>query len=88
MILNNNNNEEYILKCNICNNENFIELLEFQKFYISKCNNCSFVFSRKIPTSDMINKCYEGYDRSVFLSLDSIKNIEKLAKKQIKRCLA
>ena len=82
---NNNNNEEYILKCNICDHKIFTELLKFQKFYLSKCNNCNFVFSRKIPTIEMINKCYEGYDRLVLLSAESQKNIERLIRKQIKR---
>ena len=78
-----NNNEENILKCNICEHKNFRVLLKYQKFYLSKCEKCNFVFSRKLPSIEMINKCYEGYDRSVKLSMESLKNIEKLAKKQI-----
>ncbi len=79
------NKEEYITKCNICSNQDLTELLEYQKFYLKKCKNCNFIFSSKIPNIEMINECYSGYDRSVVLSDNSIKNIEKIIRRQIKK---
>lgn len=81
----NNKNEKYLLKCNLCDHKNLTDILEFKKFHLCKCNNCNFVFSKKLPTIQMINKCYQAYDRSVRLSQESIKNIEKKVKKQIKK---
>ena len=77
--------EELILKCNICDNKNISELLDYKKFYLKECKKCDFYFSNKIPNINMINECYSEYDRSVTLSDNSIKNIEVIVNRHIKK---
>ena len=68
----------YIEKCNICKESLFSILKNYEKYYLNKCNNCNFIFSRKIPTTDELNQCYGGYNREIKWSLESLNNIEKI----------
>ena len=80
-----NKKNKYITNCNICNHNSFVDLNKYKEFHLCKCNNCSFIFSKKLPDKEMINDCYNKYDRSISLSEKSLENIENFINNQIKK---
>ena len=73
--------EEYHLSCLICNNPKLKDLEYYKHAFLTKCQNCNFVFSRKIPSQKELNKHYEGYGRNDYLSPITIKRYNELLDK-------
>ena len=69
----------YIEKCNICKESSFSILKNYEKYYLNKCNNCNFIFSRKIPTTEELNQVYDNFKREIKWSLESLNNIARIA---------
>ena len=51
-----------VINCPICNSNNLFELRNYKKNHLSKCLNCSLVFSNKKPTKEEINDVYSNYN--------------------------
>lgn len=64
--------------CLICNSTELQDLEEYDKQYLCKCQSCSFVFSKRIPTSEELTKHYEGYGRNDYLSPITIRRYHEL----------
>ena len=77
--------ENFIKKCNICKKSSFLTVKNFEKFYLNKCTECNFVFSKKIPSTKEMQQCYDAYDRNNNLSLISLNNIKKIVISHIKK---
>ena len=60
--------KEYHLSCLICNNPKLKDFEYYKHAFLTKSQNCNFVFSRKIPSQNELNKHYEGYGRNDYLS--------------------
>lgn len=67
--------------CLICNSTLLIDLPDYQKDALSQCSSCKFVFSKWIPTSEELEKHYEGYGRNDYLSPITIKRYHELLDK-------
>ena len=59
--------------CLVCNSSDLKNLLGYEKHFLIKCSNCSFVFAKKIPTNKELELHYEGYGRNDYLSPITIK---------------
>ena len=60
-------------QCLICNSSDLKSIRRYEKHFLIKCNNCSFFFSKKIPTQKELELHYEGYGRNDYLSPITIK---------------
>lgn len=60
-------------QCLICNSSDLTSLRGYEKHFLIKCSNCSFVFAKKIPTQKELELHYEGYGRNDYLSPITIK---------------
>jgi 2-polyprenyl-3-methyl-5-hydroxy-6-metoxy-1,4-benzoquinol methylase len=67
--------------CLICNSKQITPLIGYEKHYLVKCNSCGFVFSQAIPSSEELEKHYEGYGRNDYLSPITIKRYHELLDK-------
>ena len=68
-------------KCLICNSEHLKLMPDYPKTALVKCENCSFVFSKKIPSNKELSDHYEGYSRDDYLSPITITRYEELLDK-------
>lgn len=55
------NKETWIDACPVCNSSDLKELKGFSKVYLAKCQQCSFVFSRKKPSTEELAAYYDQY---------------------------
>lgn len=65
-------------KCLLCNGTNLKDLKIYQKDGLVKCGSCSFVFSKKIPTSQELLAHYDQYRRNTKVSRITIKRYNEL----------
>lgn len=71
----------YHKKCLLCNSDNLKMLKKYISAHLCKCNECKFIFSKKIPSSNDLIKYYDGYGRSDYLSDVTIKRYNHLLDK-------
>ena len=60
-------------QCLICNSSDLKSIRGYEKHFLIKCSNCSFVFAKKNPTQKELELHYEGYGRNDYLSPITIK---------------
>lgn len=53
-----------IQNCLLCKNSNLEILKNYQKDYLVKCQDCSFVFSNQAPSQEELDKVYSNYSRN------------------------
>lgn len=58
--------------CLVCNSPSLKPLVGYQKHYLTKCNNCGFVFCSKIPTVEELNDYYKVYAYSGELNISPV----------------
>jgi 2-polyprenyl-3-methyl-5-hydroxy-6-metoxy-1,4-benzoquinol methylase len=64
--------------CTLCHSEKITHLRGYEKNHLSKCSNCGFVFCKKIPTQEELEKYYENYGSEHYLSPITISRYEEL----------
>lgn len=67
--------------CLVCNSTQIKPLKDYVKYHLCQCAKCSFVFAQKIPTSEELEKHYEGYGRNDYLSPITIKRYHEILDK-------
>ncbi|PLX01586.1 MAG: hypothetical protein C0594_12910 [Marinilabiliales bacterium] len=60
------NNEHH--NCLICSSSHISNIIGYENAFLVKCNQCGFVFSKKIPSDDELVKHYDNYSRDDYLS--------------------
>lgn len=66
-------------QCHICKGESFQSLeQQFNHQHLVRCNNCGFIFFRRIPTIAELEKHYSGYPRNNPLSDITVKRYNEL----------
>ena len=68
----------YHSSCLICDSTKIIDLKKYDENFLVKCKECSFVFSKKIPSEKELENHYEGYSRNDYLSPITIKRYHEL----------
>jgi 2-polyprenyl-3-methyl-5-hydroxy-6-metoxy-1,4-benzoquinol methylase len=58
--------------CLVCNSKSLKPLVGYQKHYLTKCNNCDFVFCSKVPTVEELNDYYKVYAYSGELNISPV----------------
>jgi len=66
--------------CTICNSNEITLLKNFEKLYLVKCKQCSFVFDKRIPTQEELYEHYKVYSYSTLKPLpkETSKSYNKL----------
>jgi len=64
--------------CLICNSTNLLIYKGYEKVHLCKCGACGFVFSKKIPSKEVIEKYYENYGLGDFISPITIKRYHEI----------
>ena len=64
--------------CLICNSEKLKQMPGYEVAFLTKCSNCGFVFSSRIPTTQELISYYEGYGRNDYLSPITIKRYNEI----------
>ncbi len=65
--------------CLICDSSNLKELPDYSDAFLTKCQDCSFVFIKKIPSEDELFNFYDNnYDRTDYFSSITIKRYNEL----------
>ncbi len=65
--------------CLICDSSNLKELPDYSDAFLTKCQDCSFVFEKKIPTSAELVEFYDNnYERTEYFSSITIKRYNEL----------
>lgn len=64
--------------CIICYSTNLKYLPTYKKAFLCKCQACSFVFSKQIPSDEQLQTYYKGYGRNGYLSPITIKRYNEL----------
>lgn len=72
----------YHTKCPNCNSTYLLVLEKYKSNHLTKCNNCSFVFCKPIPTVDELNSYYAeySYGGDYFVSPITIKRYKEILK--------
>jgi len=71
------------INCPLCNTDNKIIVNNLTQHFISKCINCTFVYSHVAPSSSELANVYDNYDRNIGISdIDKI-NYKKKFKELI-----
>ena len=68
-------------KCLICNSSKLNNLKKYNSAHLCKCNECKFIFSKKIPYSNELINYYDEYGRTNYLSDVKIKRYNELLDK-------
>ena len=68
----------YHSSCLICDSIITIDLKKYDENFLVKCKECSFVFSKKIPSEKELENHYEGYSRNDYLSPITIKRYNEI----------
>ena len=71
-------NNNFHNSCLICSNNSLKNLETYKLAHLTKCNNCHFVFSKKIPSQQELIEHYKGYGRNDYLSPITIKRYNEL----------
>lgn len=64
--------------CLICDSTKIIDLNEYEESFLVQCKECSFVFSKKIPSKKELENHYEDYSRNDYLSPITIKRYNEI----------
>lgn len=66
--------------CLLCNSNRLRDLKEYSETSLCKCQDCSFIFARKIPTSEELENFYggENYNRTNYLSPITVHRYQEL----------
>jgi 2-polyprenyl-3-methyl-5-hydroxy-6-metoxy-1,4-benzoquinol methylase len=64
--------------CLVCGSNKIERLPNFQKGYLTKCQNCSFIFSERIPTLEELIAHYNTYGRNDYLSPITVKRYHEI----------
>lgn len=67
--------------CLVCTSTLLRELPNYSRYYLSKCTNCGFVFSHRIPSQQELIDHYDGYGRNDYLSSITIARYNELLDK-------
>lgn len=65
-------------QCLICNSPKLKDLADYKQFYLVQCRDCSFIFSKRIPTVQELEEHYQGYGRNDYLSPITIKRYHEI----------
>lgn len=67
-------------KCLICSSANLADLPKYSETSLCKCQDCSLVFARNIPSAEELEKYYESenYNRTTYLSPITAKRYHEL----------
>lgn len=65
-------------KCPNCQSKRIHKLESFKNHYLSKCQQCNFVFAYQIPSVRDLESHYEGYGRNDYLSPITVKRYNEL----------
>lgn len=66
------------LYCLICGSENLKPITGYEVAFLTKCSDCGFVFSSRIPSTQELISYYEGYGRNDYLSPITIKRYNEI----------
>ena len=64
--------------CILCNHSVLLDLPIYSKDYLTKCNVCNFIFSKKIFPKETIENTYKKYHRNEQLSAITIKRYHQI----------
>ncbi len=64
--------------CLICGSNKIEPMPKFHKSYLTKCQDCSFVFAERIPTLEELIAHYDTYGRNDYLSPITIKRYHEI----------
>jgi 2-polyprenyl-3-methyl-5-hydroxy-6-metoxy-1,4-benzoquinol methylase len=64
--------------CLLCHSTRLKQLPDYEKAHLCQCESCKFIFSRKIPSSEELEKYYKAYGSSSYLSPITIKRYNEL----------
>jgi ubiquinone/menaquinone biosynthesis C-methylase UbiE len=70
-------NEEFS-SCIICGSKKLEKIQGYEKDFLIVCSNCSFVFSKKIPTQNEIISVYQNYPRKNVISDITVKRYQEI----------
>jgi len=62
-------------KCPICSSDKIAFLNGFEKLYLVKCNTCSFIFDKRVPTEQELNEHYKVYAYSKLKPLPELTKV-------------
>jgi 2-polyprenyl-3-methyl-5-hydroxy-6-metoxy-1,4-benzoquinol methylase len=71
----------FFSSCPLCNSGNIVSLKKYQTAYLTKCRDCSFVFSKRKPTTDELKDHYKKYPAESVISPITISRYEELLQK-------
>jgi len=61
--------------CPICNNSNIPLLNSFEKLFLAKCQNCDFIFDKRIPSENELIEHYKIYAYSQLKPLPNLTRV-------------
>ncbi|MFT7588933.1 MAG: 2-polyprenyl-3-methyl-5-hydroxy-6-metoxy-1,4-benzoquinol methylase [Limisphaerales bacterium] len=64
--------------CLVCGSAKLSGLEEYYRAYLCSCDNCGFVFARRVPSNEELVTHYEGYGRNDYLSPITIKRYNEI----------
>ena len=64
--------------CLLCNSANQIELPKYRESFLVRCSACSFVFCKKIPTTEELTNHYKKYPSNRVISPITVKRYHEL----------
>ncbi|MDX1651965.1 MAG: class I SAM-dependent methyltransferase [Brumimicrobium sp.] len=68
-------------ECLVCQSSRLKPLPRYSKTFLVKCLACGFVFSKKIPDTEELEKHYSGYHRNDYLSPITVKRYHEILDK-------
>ena len=64
--------------CLICNSKSIVKQDIFKQFYLVKCSDCNFVFTKQMPSTQEFERTYRKYGRNAYQSPITIKRFNEL----------
>ena len=65
-------------KCLMCSSNNIKQIKGYERYYLSRCNDCGLVFTTYIPNNEELHTNYENYRRDDYLSPITIKRYNEI----------
>ncbi len=66
------------LSCLVCGSINLKKLIGYEKAHLCQCGKCSFIFSKRIPSSQELDNYYKDYGTNSYLSPLTIKRYNEI----------